>query len=242
MIINKNKSIYAILLVCVVLVFTQSGNFVFAGEAKPQAPEAGGIKGKVTEHINAGGYTYVEVQSGAKKVWAAGPTTNVKKGDIIAFSTGMPIENFHSKALERDFSLIYFAPRLITSATASGNKAAASASAHSKLKQHPNKPVKGISKLENGYSINEIYLAKQNLKGKTIRLRGKVTKYTPEVMGKNWLHLRDSSTLKDLTVTTNSTAKIGDVVIIEGKLELDKDYSYGYVYPLILVEASLKKE
>jgi hypothetical protein len=60
-------------------------------------------------------------------------------------------------------------------------------------------------------------------------------------MGKNWLHIRDSSTLDDLTVITKSTVVIDDVVIVEGKLELNKDYGYGYVYPVILEDAKITK-
>jgi len=73
-------------------------------------------------------------------------------------------------------------------------------------------------------------------------VRGKVTKFTANVMGKNWLHIRDSSTLQDLTVTTKDTAVIDDVIIVEGKLELNKDFSYGYVYPVILLDAKIIKE
>ncbi len=61
-------------------------------------------------------------------------------------------------------------------------------------------------------------------------------------MGKNWLHIRDSSTLDDLTVTSKDTVAVGDIVISEGKLELDKDYNYGYFYPVILEDATVTKE
>jgi hypothetical protein len=61
-------------------------------------------------------------------------------------------------------------------------------------------------------------------------------------MGRNWLHIRDSSTLDDLTITTANTAAINTVVVVEGKLTLDKDFGYGYVYPLIVEDASVKKE
>ena len=54
------------------------------------------------------------------------------------------------------------------------------------------------------------------------------------------IHIRDSSTQDDLTITTDSTATIDAVVVVEGKLALDKDY--GYVYPLIVEDASVTKE
>ena len=200
------------------------------------------IRGKVTEIIKASVYTYAEVDTGKGKVWAAGPVTPLKTGDMISFSTSMPMKNFHSKSMKRDFPVIYFVNSFMTGNMASTNNVATSALPHSHLKKkQAATPVKGISRVKGGNTIAEINNDKQNLKGKILRVRGQVTKFTPNVMGKNWLHIRDSSTLDDLTVITKSTVAIDDVVILEGKLELDKDYGYGYVYPVILEDAKIKK-
>ena len=73
------------------------------------------ISGRVTDVITSAGFTYAEVDTGKEKVWAAGPgVISLKKGDMIAFSTEMPVLNFHSKSLERDFSIIYFIKQYIT--------------------------------------------------------------------------------------------------------------------------------
>ncbi len=73
------------------------------------------ISGRVTDVITAAGFTYAEVDTGKEKVWAAGPgITPLEKGDMVAFSTEMPMKNFHSKSLGRDFPLIYFVKRYIT--------------------------------------------------------------------------------------------------------------------------------
>jgi len=73
-------------------------------------------------------------------------------------------------------------------------------------------------------------------------VRGQVTKFTAGVLGKNWVHIRDSSSENDLTVTTDATVAISDVVTVEGTLELDKDFGYGYFYSVILQDASVTKE
>ena len=201
------------------------------------------IHGKVTAVIEASAYTYAEVDTGKKKVWAAGPTTPLKMGDMISFSTAMPMENFHSKSMQRDFPLIYFVGGFVVDKKAATTKAAAIASPHSRIKQERvAKAAKGISKAERGSTIAEIYAHKQNLNGKTIRVRGKVSKFTSGVMGKNWIHIRDSSSPDDLTVTTDGRVAIDDVVIIEGKIGLDKDYGYGYVYPVIVEGARIIKK
>ena len=66
--------------------------------------------------------------------------------------------------------------------------------------------------------------------------------HTASILNKNWLQIRDSSILDDLTVTSTSAAAVGGVVIAEGKLELDKDYKYGYLYPVLIENAAITKE
>ena len=230
------------LLACFSLSLLNAGviNTVHASEMSSKVAQQNDprkIYGKVTDVIDVAGYTYAEVDTGKEKVWAAGPPTPLKKGDMISFSSQMPMQNFRSKSMGRDFPVIYFISRYITD-----KETATTASAHPQIKQQQTgKPIKGIKKVEGGYTIAGIHSDK-NLNGKTIRVRGKVTKFTAGIMGKNWLHIKDSSTLDDLTVTTDGTAAVGDVVIAEGKLELDKDYNYGYFYPVILEDARITKE
>jgi len=210
-------------------------------EVLQQAPSK--IYGKVTDIQEAAGYTYAEVDTGKEKVWAAATTTPLKIGDMIAFTTEMPMENFHSKSMKREFPIIYFVSRFITDKTGLTGAATDIASPHGTIKpSSAAKAVEGIHKVEGGNTIAEVYTDKQKLNGKAIRVRGQVTKSTANVMGKNWLHIRDSSTLDDLTITTDNTAAIDDVVVIEGKLALDKDFGYGYVYPLIVEDASVTME
>lgn len=201
------------------------------------------LYGKVTEIINAAGYTYVEVDTDKKKVWAAGPKTSLTIGDMVAFSTGMPMENFHSTAMDRDFPIIYFIGGFITDKDNKATNNASIALPHRQNRQKQEKlVVKDIGKVKGGNTIAEIYTDKQKFNGKTIRVRGQVTKFTPEVMGKNWVHIRDSSTLDDLSITTDSTVAINDIVVLEGKIELDKNYGYGYEYPLIMESARIIAE
>ena len=205
-------------------------------ELQQRAP--GEISGKVTEVINASGYTYAEIDTGKEKVWAAGPPTELKAGDMITISSQMPMQNFHSKSIGRTFPVIYFINSYDTGKAASTIK-----KVHPQLQQNKaTEPVEGIKKAEGGNTIAEVYADKTGLKGKTVRVRGKVSKFSADIMGKNWLHIRDSSTLDDLTVTSADTAAVGDVVVVEGKLEQDKDYGYGYIYPVILENAKIIKQ
>ena len=200
------------------------------------------LSGKVTDIIKVPNYTYAEVNIGKKKVWVAGPVTPLKNGDKISFSAGMPMKNFHSKSMKRDFPVVYFVGQFITANGTISGKPTSMPSSHAQIKyKKVSKPVAGIKKVDDGYSISEIYTDKEKLKGKSLRVRGKVTKFTAEVMGKNWIHIRDSSTLDDLTITTKDTVAVDDIVVVEGNLELNKDFNYGYVYPVILLDANVVK-
>ncbi len=241
MIMRHRTNFLLILFSCFSFVLFSAGTINSAYAEQNTTPNT--IHGKVTEILKNSGYTYAEIDTGKKKVWAAGPNTPLKIGDMIGFSTETPMENFHSKSMKRDFPIIYFVGGYITGKKSSASNAGGMASAHSQIKQkQAAKPVTGIHKVKQGHTIAEIHAQKQKLSGKTIRLRGKVTRYTAKVMGKNWLHIKDSSTADDLTVTTDSTVAIDDIVVVEGKLTLDKDYSYGYFYPVLLEDAKITKE
>ena len=213
-----------------------------AGEVQKQASDK--ISGKVTQVLEAAGYTYAEVDTGKEKVWAAATTTPLTVGDTVTFTTQMPMRNFHSKAMDRDFPMIYFVNRFNTGDTSHTGATATATMAPSTgaTKSAPAvKAIEGISKVEGGSTIAEIHANKQAFNGKSIRVRGQVTKYNTNVMGKNWIHIRDSSTQDDLTITTADTTSVDEIVVIEGELMLDRDFGYGYVYPLIVENASIEK-
>ena len=64
-------------------------------------------------------------------------------------------------------------------------------------------------------------------------------------MGKNWIHLQDGTGgegTNDLTVTTSAAAKVGDTVLVTGKVTTDKDFGYGYKYDVIVEDATIAVE
>lgn len=93
-----------------------------------------------------------------------------------------------------------------------------------------------------GVTIAALFSDKKTYSGKTVKVRGKVTKVNPSIMGKNWIHLQDGTEFEgnfDLTVTSDFVPEIGSTITVEGKIALDKDFGYGYSYPVIMEEAKL---
>ena len=88
-------------------------------------------------------------------------------------------------------------------------------------------------------TISNLIANKQSYSGKVIKVKGKVTKFNPEIMGKNWVHIQDGSEFQggfDLTITTDKKVSVGDTITFEGKIVLDKDFGYGYFYSVLMEE------
>lgn len=96
--------------------------------------------------------------------------------------------------------------------------------------------------MKTGKTVAEIYAGKDSLAGTVVNVRGKVVKFSSQIMGKNWAHVQDgtgSAGTNDLTVTTQDAAKVGDTVLVSGTITLNKDFGAGYFYALIIEEAKL---
>lgn len=209
----------------------------------------GAFSGIVLETTNASRYTYVQIDTGKEKVWAAGPVFSVKIGDRVTVEGGMPAKNFKSKALNRTFEDLCLA----SSITLAGSESPSHAEGHGKMPAgHPAITGKGqvaaspdmpaIQKPEGGKTVAEVWAAKAALSGKTVVVRAKVVKVSTKIMGLNWMHVQDGSGAEgqnDLVVTTKDMAKVGDVVTVSGTLNTDRDFGSGYKYDVILEAATV---
>ena len=223
-----------------------------------------GISGTVIETMNAAGYTYVYVDNGTDKVWAAAPEFAVKVGDEVMVPEGMAMHNYHSQTLNRDFDVVYFVESVLNASSPSmggssmGMMGASTGDPADMQMPEGHPPISGnaappevdlanVEKAAGGLTIGEIYAGKAELSGKAVTLRGKVVKFSPQIMGTNWIHLQDGSGnqaagTNDLTVTSGVQVSVGDTIVASGALTLDKDFGYGYKYNLIMENAEVTVE
>jgi hypothetical protein len=209
----------------------------------------GMIRGTVLETMDAAGYTYVQLGSGDNKIWLAGPKTPVVVGNVVQAPQGMPMTDFHSAALDRDFEVVYFVGGMQNLSAAP-----APATADAPVAQSPNTAAPStaatdvaVDPVEAGKNIAELFANKAAYADQEVTLRGKVVKYNDGVMGWNFIHIQDGSgdaadRNHDLTVTSKLPAAVGDTVVIKGKVILDKDFGAGYSYPLIVEDATVTVE
>ncbi len=207
---------------------------VAASEAAP-----GAINGRVVETMDAAGYTYMKLKTATGDVWAAVPQTKVAVGTNVTLAGNMTLDNFESKTLERKFEHIIFG-------NIAGPQSAPQMAAQHISGGAANLGDIKVSKAEgaDAKTVAEVWSAKATLKDSPVAIRGKVVKFLPGIMGKNWLHLRDGSGSpdkgdNDITVTTDDTAAVGDVVVVKGIVHIDKDFGAGYNYPVIVENAKV---
>jgi hypothetical protein len=192
----------------------------------------------VLETMDGGGYTYVKVDEDGAVYWAAAPAAQVEVGDQVNFSEQMMMKNFSSPSLNRTFDELMFVGDL------SGGSATAAAPA---IATSPvaTAPIEPMEKAEGGYTVAEVFTGKQDLKGQTIRVRGKVVKVSPNIMGLNWIHLQDGTGAagSDQLIFRSATeiADLGAIVTAEGTVDTDKDFGFGYQYSVLVDDASFSQ-
>ena len=99
-----------------------------------------------------------------------------------------------------------------------------------------------IDPVQGGITIAALFSEKSKYDGKTVMIRGKVTKVNPSIMGKNWIHLQDGTEFEglfDLTITSDFVPAIGTTITVEGKIALNRDFGYGYTYQVLMEEGKL---
>lgn len=218
---------------------------------------AGMMRGTVLETMNAGGYTYVLIDTGQDQRWAATQQTVVNAGDVVQMREGMAMTGFTAKSLNRTFDIIYFVDGM-QNLSASPEPVAALPEGHPATSLPPGHPsTEGmadtapadatVAALEPGQDIAYLYANKDALAGQSISLRGKVVKYNEGILGWNFIHLQDGSGdsaagSNDLTVTSKAQAAVGQTVVVTGTVVLDKDFGAGYAFPVLVEDASVTAE
>ncbi len=231
----------------VFLIFAPAAHAAQASAAPvlSQAPAGDVVTGVVLEVKEVESYTYLRLKTEQGETWAAVAKTTVKTGDQVTIENALVMDNFESKGLQRTFETIVFGTRAISQGSTTEAEVAAVHAAVPKASDVGDIHVPKASGA-NAHTVADIMGKSADLKDQTVVIRGQIVKYSAQVMGKNWIHLRDGSgsaadQTNDVTVTTNHQAKVGDVVTVQGVVRTNKDFGAGYSYKVIVEEATLQK-
>jgi hypothetical protein len=228
----------------VALLLAAIGFTVHAAPPTQAAAAAPPMIGEVLETQNVDGYTYLRLKTAQQgEVWAAVPTTTVKKGAQVTIGNPMTMHDFESKTLKKKFDTIVFGQIVEP-----GTKPVSPHGAAPVTSAPPAAMVAKVPKATgpDAKTVAEVVTGKAKLKDKTVVVRGQVVKVNLGIMGKNWVHLRDGSGsaaagTHDILVTTKDTAAVGDIVNAKGTVRTDVTVGPGYAYAVLIEDAAVRK-
>jgi hypothetical protein len=218
---------------------------------------ADGKSFEVAEVIQGSTYTYIRAKENSGEFWMAISKQEVQSGEVYFYSEGLPMQNFHSKEVDRTFDEIYFVSEISKTPIQKGAMGSmgsgamggmgsmggnSNAPAHSgKVSSEQNSAII-VKKSAGEITVAQVFANRDNYSGKEIEIKGVVVKVNKEVMGKNWIHIQDGTSdngIFDLTVTSTDVAEVNDEIKVKGKITLNKDFGYGYSYEVIMEEAKI---
>jgi hypothetical protein len=139
------------------------------------------------------------------------------------------MRDFESKALNRTFPVIYFGTVVGTD---------------SSVRMPDGTPIQ-VSKAPgaDGRTVAELYAQGPALKDKPVVIHAQVASVSANLMGRNWVHLRDgtgSTTDRtfDLIALSDTLPEVGAVVTARGTVRTDKDLGMGHAFKVVLEDAA----
>ena len=189
---------------------------------------------KVLEVEQVANYTYLLVKAKGPEYWIAVPTMVAQPGETYQYQGGMLMEDFESKELDRTFDKVLFLEALY-SESAGARQEVQEVTPGSQV--NAEKSDVKVESVEGTVSIGELFSNPGSYEGKSIKIRGEVTKFNAAIMDRNWVHLQDGTEANgkfDLTATSIESFMVGSVVTVEGVVTLNQDFGYGYSYEILL--------
>ena len=195
-------------------------------------------KVKVEEVIHTSAYTYLLVDKDGYDRWIAVSRMDANVGDVLYYNNGLEMVDFKSRELDRTFSNL-----LLVQVISDGKSKVPKRQPLQVIqnnKQTSSSARTSTSSSAGVVSLTELFENPNIYNGKKIIVTGKVVKFAPRIMGRNWIHIVNDKGEYDLTITTNDKVNIDDNVTFDGVITLNKDFGAGYKYAIIMEESVLK--
>lgn len=186
----------------------------------------------VVEILPTTKYVYLNVKENDEQYWIATRKQDINIGETYFYKGGLLKTNFESKEHNKLFDKIY----LVTSLVQANHS-------HNEIEQNPKEKTdvnstessKKIIQQEGSIKISDLVENYKKYEGKTVQISGKCVKINPNIMGINWIHIKDGTKDDyDLVITSNTFVKEGSMITMKATVTLNKDFGAGYKYDLIL--------
>lgn len=193
----------------------------------------------VKEVLPAERYVYLNVSEDGEQFWIAARKQDVTVGNTYFYREGLLKTNFESKEYNRVFEKIYLVSNLVPENHGGGsatmikesNNVTPAEVQKETIETHTDKVIQHKGSIK----IAELVANPQEYAGKTVQITGKCVKINPNIMQRNWIHLKDGSKDDyDLVITSATFVPEGNTVTVRALVSLNRDFGAGYKYDLIL--------
>lgn len=185
---------------------------------------------EVLEVLPTDKYVYLKVNEGPDEYWIATGKQAVHVGSKYFYREGLLKTNFESKEYNRVFDKVYLVSKLVPEN-------------HAKETVTSRPTSKNITKAQGSMTIKDFVEQASSLNGKEVQLTGECTKLNANIMGRNWIHLKDGTMDDyDLVITSDQAIPEGHIVTLKGTVGLNRDFGSGYNYDILIENASIARE
>ncbi len=195
---------------------------------------------ELIDSLQGSKYSYFLAQEEGKEFWIATMKVNFPLQAPYVFERGLYKTNYYSSEFDRNFEEIYLVSDLRP--LASHRTQTGDAIDQLVRSDQAQKAVSSSASLEREGSIKirELISNADAYVGKKVQITAKVTKINPNIMDRNWLHLKDGSFDSfDLVATSLEAVPAGHIVTLEATFAKDVNFGAGYTYDFILQNAQL---
>ncbi|MBT8189056.1 MAG: hypothetical protein KJO29_01405 [Bacteroidia bacterium] len=197
----------------------------------------------VQEVLPTSKYVYARVTEGEEEYWVATTKKEVELGATYYFRDGLLKLNFESQEFDRVFDKVYLVSSLVSSTHGQEVEKSSAEAEPGSYQKEDSSGSPEIALKEGSVSIAELLGNKDKYEGKSVQLTGKCVKINANIMGRNWIHLKDGSMDSyDLVVTSDKIIPEGQVVTMKGMVVLNKDFGAGYKYEILVEDGELVKD
>jgi hypothetical protein len=202
--------------------------------APTPSPESDSHKVEIMEVLKTSKYSYLSVREGAgKPYWIAAMKSDYREGQQLVYEGGLLKTDFKSTEHDRVFDKIY----LVSKIRLLGG-------GETPVENSPDDTPKTVSinfkKPDQADIIDLADIVKDASKyaDKKVKVYGEVVKINPNIMDRNWLHIKDGTADEfDFVLTSQSSVPVGHSMVFEGTISRNRDFGAGYVYKLIMENA-----
>lgn len=235
---------------------TSKSSGIFDGEsssASTKAQTSGTLSNDihsvvVKEILPATKYNYLKVSEGGEQFWIAVRKQEVKVGETYFYKKALLKTNFESKEHNKVFDKIYLVTSLVQSNHGNNSSSLTKDTSHdghnheTETKEVASTKTNKVVQKAGSIKIANLVKDPKKYEGKTVQLNGKCVKVNPNIMNRNWIHLKDGTKDDyDLVITSDAFVPEGSQVTIKATVVLNKDFGAGYKYDLILENGTVVK-